>query len=151
MPKRILSFVVLFLIFTGIFYFVKKKTVSRNADPVTTVATTPKLPDDFHDFYNKFHTDSLFQMEHIIFPLEGLKKSKDSNEMIPVKWEKNEWRMHRPFNDYEGTFERSFTNMDGIITEYIRSTNGMFSLEKRYAKINGEWHLIYYRELTMEG
>jgi len=30
------------------------------------------LPDDFKKFYEKFHTDSSYQMKHIIFPLEGI-------------------------------------------------------------------------------
>ena len=32
-----------------------------------------QLPDEFRDFSKKFHSDSLFQIKHIVFPLSGKK------------------------------------------------------------------------------
>ena len=35
-------------------------------------ATASRLPEDFVAFYERFLQDSLYQMEHINFPLEGI-------------------------------------------------------------------------------
>ena len=110
------------------------------------------LPEDFHKFYNQYHTDSLFQLEHTVFPLKGLARSADTTKVAEeIFWERENWIQHKPFNDQNGTFERTFTNIGGIISEQITANEGLFSLEKRYAKLSGEWHLIYYQELLMHG
>lgn len=110
------------------------------------------LPDDFHKFYDLYHTDSIFQLEHTIFPLKGLARSADTTKIAEeVLWQKEDWIQHKPFNDQNGTFERTFTNIGGIITEYISANEGLFSLEKRYAKLGEDWFLIYYQELLMHG
>ena len=54
-------------------------------------------------------------------------------------------------NDHNGTFERTFTNLEGIVTEKISARDGLFTMEKRYAKLDGIWHLIYYQDLIMHG
>lgn len=110
------------------------------------------LPDDFHTFYDQFHTDSLYQLDHVVFPLSGVVQEGDTILTIVEKqWLKKDWKMHKPFDTHGGTFERTFTNSDGIITETIVGNGGMFSLEKRYSKLAGEWHLIYYQGLVMHG
>jgi hypothetical protein len=43
-----------------------KATVTENEPSEEAVPDT--LPDDFVEFYDKFHTDSAYQLEHIIFP-----------------------------------------------------------------------------------
>ncbi|MDF1698944.1 MAG: hypothetical protein P1U56_24025 [Saprospiraceae bacterium] len=123
-----------------------------NAEKATTTTEVylNSLPDDFYPFYDKFHTDSLFQVEHILFPLQGISKSSDSTKIgEKTEWKLENWVLHRPFNSQEGTFKREFTNIGGIITETISANGGLFSLEKRYVKLNNEWHLIYYQELLM--
>lgn len=122
-------------------------TIAPEATP-----TESALPADFHAFYDQFLTDSLYQMSHISFPLQGIKKSQDTTKVGEEGiWQPEDWKLHKPFNDFGGTFERSFTNDSGIVTEYITGNGGMFSLEKRYAKLAGEWHLIYYQDLLMHG
>jgi len=110
------------------------------------------LPDDFHTFYDQYHSDSVFQLKRTLFPLIGLTVSDDSTKIAEeVMWQKEDWVLHKPFNDQNGTFERTFTNIGGIITEKISANEGMFTIEKRYAKLSEEWHLIYYQELLMMG
>src|SRR5690625_7123694 len=43
----------------------EKKDVSISSEMVEDT------PPDFQDFYIQFHTDSGYQMEHILFPLDG--------------------------------------------------------------------------------
>jgi len=154
MQKNLSKIVIALLVLSALFIFFKKFDKKVDSLPVTEQALeySNKLPDDFHDFYNSFHTDSTFQMEHIIFPLNGLGESQDSTKLAePKEWLASEWILHKPFNDHGGTFEREFTNVNGIVTEILIGNSGMFTMEKRYAKLSGEWHLIYYQELIMAG
>lgn len=110
------------------------------------------LSTDFHAFYDRFHTDSLFQMSRVVFPLSGVVQEGDTVlTLVEKQWLQEDWKIHKPFDNYGGTFERTFSNMGGIISESIVGNGGMFSLEKRYSKLAGEWHLIYYQGLVMHG
>lgn len=136
------------------FLFYKKITIDH---PMTEVVEDEihseySLPDDFHTFYDRFHSDSIFQMDRVIFPLAGVVQEGDTLlTLVEKQWLKKEWKIHKPFDNHGGTFERAFTNTKGIITETIIGNGGMFSLEKRYSKLAGDWHLIYYQGLVMHG
>lgn len=110
------------------------------------------LSEDFESFYEKFHTDTVFQMRSIIFPLEGMPTRADSTIIIPpdFRWQKKNWLVHKPFDDMNGTFSRSFLNFNSIIIEKISDNSGLYTMERRFAKLGGEWHLIYYKELSRE-
>ncbi len=153
MQKNIIKLIVLFLALICIFYFFRKIQNPENgnikvSNDETIYETT--LPEDFYIFYDQYHSDSLFQLERTVFPLKGLAKSVDSTRIADeVLWQKEDWVLHKPFDDHDGTFQRAFTNMTGIVSEKISAGNGLFTIEKRYAKLAGEWHLIYYQELIM--
>ena len=108
-----------------------------------------KLSPDFLNFYDEFTADSLFQINHIIFPLEGLRarKSEDDNEALEVKWEKESWRIHKKFDDMDDTFQRQFVDFNGIVTENISDKTGQFTMIRRFAKIGDQWMLIFYKEM----
>lgn len=155
MQKNIFKFLSLFVALTCVFFFVKKMSSSKTSNPPEVHVEEnyeQQLPDDFHSFYDKFHTDSIFQLERTQFPLKGLTQSSDSTKVADeILWQKEDWQLHRPFDNQGGTFERTFSNLQGIVSEYISANNGLFSLEKRYAKLAGKWHLIYYQEMIMHG
>jgi len=110
------------------------------------------LPEDFYTFYDQYHTDSLFQLDRTVFPLKGLTKSADSTRIADeILWQEDEWVLHRPFDSQNGTFDQKFTNLNGIVSELISARGGLFTIEKRYAKLSGEWQLIYYQGLLMNG
>jgi hypothetical protein len=105
---------------------------------------------EFTEFYEKFSTDSLFQMEHTVWPLEGTRAMKDSTDIIPenFRWEQKDWVMHRKFDDKDGTFLRSISGLDsGLVIEMIEDQTGVYSMERRFGKLASGWHLIYYREM----
>jgi len=104
------------------------------------------LPDEFIVFYEKFHSDSLFQINHINFPLEGARKASGNNIklMIPFKWELTNWLLHKPFDDHNATFERKYFKVGPVIIEKIQDRNNFFAMERRFSKVQGEWYLIYY-------
>ena len=105
-----------------------------------------KLPEDFAAFYNNFHTDSTYQINHITFPLEGVQNANEGkiDILLPIKWEREDWVLHKAFNDHNGTFTRTYELAGPIIIEKISDANNFFAMERRFAKLSGEWHLIYY-------
>lgn len=101
-----------------------------------------EFPMDFEEFYHRFHRDSIFQLGHIVFPLEG--KRIDSTG--DTTWEKATWIVHKPFNDM-GTFNRQITILNGIVIEKIIDESGQYDMERRWSMLGDEWYLIYYKEI----
>lgn len=118
------------------------------SSPTDDASYDTSLPEDFSAFYDRFHTDSAFQMAHINFPLEG-KKALEEGGSEPYTYRQEEWKLHKPYNDYEGTYQRSFTSIGNMVTETIRATQGSFRMIRRFAKLSGEWTLIYYEPMGM--
>jgi len=155
MRKNLIKYLALLIALICVFYFIKKiqstghiKTNEFAAEQIYQSS----LPDDFYVFYDKYHTDSIFQLNRTLFPLKGLSKSLDTTKVAEeILWQQDQWILHKPFDNQNGTFERTFTNIGGIITETISANGGLFTLVKRYAKLRGDWHLIYYQELLMHG
>ncbi|WP_235291076.1 hypothetical protein [Portibacter lacus] len=119
----------------------EEKTVQVEEEPVLST----ELPQGFHDFYDQFHSDSNFQMQHIIFPLKGTATKKDSMETITLDKEyvAENWKLHKPFNADAG-FNRSFTAMGDLVIEKMQDDMGLFTIERRWGKVDSTWSLIYY-------
>lgn len=106
-----------------------------------------KLMKEFQVFYDTFHQDTAFQMEHIVFPLEGIPAGADS--LIANKgkffWEKKDWVYHKPYDFEFGEFSHQFIQYsDDLIAERIEHNTGSYGMLRRFAKYDGEWYLIYY-------
>lgn len=115
---------------------------SKTADPEMR-----ELPEDFYSFYIQFHADSTFQMQHISFPLEGTRKAGEGGKvdlMMPYFWQREEWILHKAFNDFNGSFKREFYQIGPVIIEKIADQNEFFKMERRFAKFDKEWQLIFY-------
>ncbi len=95
-----------------------------------------EIPSSFLEFHNLFHNNVDFQLSRIIFPLPGNENN--------TKWEKEGWVQHKPFNNIGNEYRRSYSNFQDIITERIIHTSGLFEMNRRFAKIDGDWHLIFY-------
>ncbi len=108
-----------------------------------------QLPATFVKFYKQFHEDSIFQIEHIQFPLAGLAIDTNNQDLsVDTFWQADTWKIHQPFNDYGGTFKREYRNMKGLIIEYIANSTGDFRMERRFLSTSEEsYNLIYYAEM----
>lgn len=112
------------------------------------------LPKDFLEFYQKFHTDSAYQMAHIEWPLKGEAGiSQDSTakrqltEWIPETWH----MMHLP-DTTMSTLKRSF-EMVGEVLVVERMSYPMvgFGYERQfYKEEDDQWRLIFYAETSQE-
>lgn len=130
-------------------FWVACKEKSNHPQVIKTLKSD--LPKDFESFYERFHRDSVYQMSHIIFPLEGRPAVTDSTQVVPpdFRWQPETWLLHRPYNDGDGKFSRSFTNFHNIINEEISDASGQFTMLRRFSKMDTAWYLIYYKELGL--
>lgn len=106
-----------------------------------------KVMKDFQVFYDAFHQDTSFQMEHIIFPLEGIPAGADSIIASKEKyfWQKEDWVCHKPYDFENGEFSHQFIRYsDDLIAERIEHNTGSYGMLRRFAKYDDEWYLIYY-------
>ena len=147
----------LFPVVLGVMLFVscKQPAPAPQADSVASSAQT-QLPADFNTFYEKFHTDSLYQIAHISWPLQGDKSEQiDSThyQKKEIAWQQNTWLMHHPVDYGSGDFKRQIEMLgDGLLIEYITITAGGYGIERRFAKQpDGEWNLIYYSDMQERG
>ncbi len=117
------------------------KTAAANA--ASEVEMTDQVPSSFMMFYDQFHRDSTFQMNRISFPLPS--------QADNTPWLKENWSLHRPFNNLGDEYLRSFANFSGIITERIIHKSGLFEMNRRFAELGGHWHLIHYSVKQEQG
>jgi hypothetical protein len=110
------------------------------------------LPADFLLFYEKFHRDSAFQLQHIRFPLPGLPSMSDPDnfKQSGFFYEKDSWKLHRSFDPEAKGYTHDFTmvSKDYLIIEKIREKETGIGLERRFVKQDGEWMLIYYAAMN---
>ncbi|MEM6724958.1 MAG: hypothetical protein AAF598_13040 [Bacteroidota bacterium] len=135
---------ILIFLFFGVLLFSCGQTAKTDTPiPPSEVASAEALPADFKAFYKQFHEDSLFQMAHISFPLEGVPNYIDSSYTGNYFWKKEDWRMHRPFDPTFGGYDRSFSYNEYMVEETI-SDQYDFGTLRRFYKMDEEWMLIYY-------
>jgi len=140
--------------------FAFQKLMNEKAKPEQEVVTTYSqptekqvIPPDFLIFYSQFHNDSLFQVEHINFPLAGLPNYADSVTVADNNyfWSKETWRMHQLTEQRKENFHEDLVVLDeGFIKEFISVGEGEQQLwmERRFLKSSGDWRLIYFAGLN---
>lgn len=103
----------------------------------------------FTEFNQKFHTDSLFQMSRIKFPIGGNKV--DGWEKRET-WDLKNWEMLKSpvskknaFKEYQ--HQASFS--DTLVTEKYWIQDSGFSTEVRFKKADGKWFLVYFNDVNL--
>ena len=139
------------VIVTSIFFTMKLRQMTGNVDQpeevVEEYSADESMPEGFLAFYQRFHEDSLFQLEHIVFPLQGIPAEADSMTIVEgsFRWQKENWVMHHPIEDAGTQFSRSMKKVgDEIVIENITVAKGQYGMQRRFSKMSDEWYLIYY-------
>ena len=120
---------------------------ANSIEEADSVEDSGKLPKDFMVFYDRFHSDSMYQLEHILFPLEGLPPDADSLTANSgnFRWQRADWILHKHFDSMEGNFTQNLIPIgDQMVVEQIRHTQAAYGMQRRFAKMGDEWQLIYY-------
>lgn len=115
------------------------------------VETNPQestsLPADFLEFYERFHQDTTYQLDHIVWPLAGRPGALDTlslDENGSFFWEKDKWTIHKPFN-HDAQFDREFEVLgSNLVNEISTHQEHGVTMLRRFAKTSGGWNLIYY-------
>ncbi|MEQ8703639.1 MAG: hypothetical protein RIC19_06955 [Phaeodactylibacter sp.] len=106
---------------------------------------------EFATFYDRFHQDSAFQMERILFPLPGLPREADSALITSgrYRWTPETWTLQRPLNLQSSNFKRELipVSKDLIIEKLVQSEYNL-QIERRFSRLEDGWHLIYYAGLN---
>ncbi len=117
----------------------------KNIIPETT--KYQKL-ESFGEFNSKFHSDSIFQISRIKFPIGG----KYVDDVENKNWTPKNWNFQRTEvsekNEYKD-FEHSLSKSDTLIVEKFWLKNSGFKAERKFRRINGKWFLIFYNEVNL--
>lgn len=107
------------------------------------------LPADFISFYERFHRDSVYQMAHIQFPLDGLPSQADSSMTGLYKYTVDNWTFQTLKGFNETDFIRRFEiPIPELVNESIIQKGVGFGTYRRFYKRSGEWKLIYYSDVN---
>lgn len=140
----------------------------KNEKQNNTIIEVAKTSEDFDKFIKLFYSDSLFQLNRIIFPLENdikieqeyadaLKDSdniKITDEGSYVPYDKNNWVIINDtyFKNNDSiatidsiTYKRRFYKTDNTVEENILYADDEFVIVRlRFKLINDKWYLIDY-------
>ncbi|MFK8057378.1 MAG: hypothetical protein AB8F78_14735 [Saprospiraceae bacterium] len=103
----------------------------------------------FAAFYNQFHQDSLFQISRISWPLSGNYVQDSTGAAVDLRHAQADWTMHRPIIDNPDFVQEFVPLTEDLVEEVIKARVGNYKIERRFAKLDGGWHLIYYRTSTL--
>lgn len=153
MPKFIAGMITGILI-TSAFFLLRHRWLHTFDNNVVSIENTEPeyteesgLPKDFLVFYDRFHSDSVYQLSHILFPLEGLPPDTDSLTANngTFRWQKETWVLHKHFDSMEGNYTQQFIPFGAnMVVEQIRHAQASYGMQRRFAKFDDEWQLIYY-------
>lgn len=102
--------------------------------------TDDKGQESFKAFYDKFYTDSIFQLQRTEFPLLG----KDPNgEQDPFYWDIDNWRYLKPIEESPQIKVLPIVDMETWMRERM-IIQERFYMEKQFTLIDNKWYLTSY-------
>ena len=103
--------------------------------------------DDFTDFRHNFYADSLFQVNHIVFPLKGIDSDRmEIDDTVYVWQQKEDWQFINDMTKY-GDVITDISKNDSIVTELSHLDYGGLWFLTQFKKINNDWFLIRFEKV----
>ncbi|OXA80438.1 hypothetical protein SAMN05444397_102211 [Flavobacterium aquidurense] len=102
----------------------------------------------FNQFNIRFHSDSIFQISRIDFPIEGLSVSGFDRH----KWTKENWEfMIIPVSEKNtiDEYEHSLIKNDSLVIERFWIPDSGFEVERQFKLIRNKWFLVYYNDINL--
>jgi hypothetical protein len=121
----------------------RKSNISDNSDN----------SENFADFYQKFTTDSLFQLDRVEFPVHGRYMDNDlagTVESDSTIWTRQNWTMIHAINQEDLSNLRVSKRISDSLA--IIKTEGIefnFAFEETYKMKNGKWYLTNLTDLSL--
>lgn len=113
----------------------------------TETKTVVSNPENFEAFNKQFHSDSLFQLSRVAFPIKGWHIDGTNRS----KWTKETWEMHKtPVQDKSPypEYNHNLTITDSLITEKLWLKESGFDFERRFKLIDNKWFLVYCKDIN---
>jgi hypothetical protein len=103
--------------------------------------------ENFDDFYSKFHSDSIFQMSRIKFPLKGKQIDGDGER----GWSKEKWVLFKtPIYKVDTLkFRTEYKKTKTMFKEKVWIESSGFSFECRFELIDSKWYLVYALDMNL--
>ena len=123
---------------------------NRNREKLNNyeIKNTANEIESFDEFNMRFHTDSIFQLARINFPIGG--KSIDGHEKHD--WTLKNWQMLKNFvveKSSNKEYKHSLSKTDTLIVEKYWIPESGFQVERKFKRINNKWFLIFYNDVNL--
>ncbi|CAM3431930.1 hypothetical protein [Flavobacterium chungbukense] len=129
----------------------KNKVEESNLDSQTKNSFESKkteTAENFEEFNKKFHSDSIFQVSRVDFPIEG----KHVSGFEQYNWTRKNWEfLAIPVAEKTeiGEYEHSLIKTDSLIIERFWIPDSGFEVERQFKLINNKWFLISYNDINL--
>ena len=142
MTKNIFILTTLFLLSCG-----TKPTDSTIADKETDSLTISKNDqEDFNEFFKKFTTDSLFQIERVKFPWRVLMTTEDGEtveETSKEDWTHSTFYYEQSYGTrQEDAYTQEIKNYGDTVKLELRGVDNGIHVDYEFVKDNGKWVLV---------
>jgi len=122
-----------------------QKTAEPNGkSSETTVSRKKSKVENFDKFYDRFHTDSAFQMSRIKFPLGGGYHTVDNS----TKWTAENWHLMttRVYDIDKNKYKATYSKTETTFTQKIWIDSAGLFVECRFELVDGKWFLVYMND-----
>ena len=122
-----------------------QKTAEPNGKSSTTTVSRKKSKvENFDKFYDRFHTDSAFQMSRIKFPLGGGYHTVDNS----TKWTAENWHLMttRVYDVDNNKYKATYSKTETSFTQKIWIDSAGLFVECRFELVDGKWFLVYMND-----
>ncbi len=112
------------------------------------IKNTANEIENFDEFNVRFHTDSIFQLARITFPIGG----KSINGFEKHEWKLENWEMLKNCvveKSATKDYKHSLTKSDTLVVEKYWIPESGFEVERKFKRINNKWFLIYYNDVNL--
>ena len=110
----------------------------------TTVSRKKSKVENFDKFYDRFHTDSAFQMSRIKFPLGGGYHTVDNS----TKWTAENWHLMttRVYDVDKNKYKATYSKTETTFTQKVWIDSAGLFVECRFELVDGKWFLVYMND-----
>lgn len=116
-----------------------------NAEPLETRTVIDSVTEVFISFYDKFRTDSTFQLSRVQFPIRGKFNSyEEERDWTAKKWPLMKWDYRIEKNNLDDSVSIVQDENKFFYGTYCIDCG--FSFEMQFDKLEGKWFLTYRQE-----
>lgn len=108
---------------------------------------TSRVPEQFDEFYDRFHEDLAFQKSRVKFPLEGEYVGADGAK----DWKSESWEMHRQkvTDISDPNYDTEIIRKEEEVIDKVQLRDAGLSIERRFQRLDGQWYLVYYKTVDL--